>query len=180
MTGFPPERWLFTRGTHSVRVVREEDSKVCRLFLYGPDTDVVTHEFADITECMKRQAEIERTLLAEGYQLAQLSADRRGEHGTCSGPDHRRGGELIISTSEVEHSMSGTLFWSKRGDVACESHAPQSDSERWRAEGWCSIPASANGRHGLMYQCPHCAADGRSHRHIRETEDDADEHVRSA
>ena len=79
MTGFPPACWLYTRGHQSVRVVREEDSKVCRLFLYGPDTEVVTHEFADITECMKRQAEIERTLLAEGYQLVQPSSDRRSE-----------------------------------------------------------------------------------------------------
>ena len=84
MTGFPPERWLFTRGPQSVRVVREEDSKVCKLFLYGPDTEVVIHEFADITECMKRQAEIEQTLLAEGYQLAQASSERRSERRVAS------------------------------------------------------------------------------------------------
>ena len=49
--------------------MREEDSKRCRLFLYGPDTEVVTYEFADVTECMKRQAEIERALLAEDISL---------------------------------------------------------------------------------------------------------------
>jgi hypothetical protein len=90
MTGIPPECWLFTRGPQSVRLVREENSKGCRLFLYGPGTKIVTYDFSDVTECMKGQAEIEQTLLAEGYQLAQLPSDRRGEHGTWSGPDHRR------------------------------------------------------------------------------------------
>ena len=84
MTGIPPECWLFTRGRQSVRLVREEDSKRCRLFLYGPDTEVVTYEFADVTECMKRQAEIERALLAEGYQLVQPSSDWRNERRVAS------------------------------------------------------------------------------------------------
>jgi hypothetical protein len=70
--------------------VREENSKGCRLFLYGPGTEVVTHELADLTECMKRQAEIEQSLLAAGYQLAQSPSDRRSEHETWGGPDHRR------------------------------------------------------------------------------------------
>jgi hypothetical protein len=70
--------------------VREEDSKGCRLFLYGPGTEVVTHEFADVTECMKRQAEIEQNLLASGYQLVQASSDRRKEDRTSRGADHRR------------------------------------------------------------------------------------------
>jgi len=176
MTGIQPECCLFTRGPQSVRLVREENSKGCRLFLHGPGTRIVTHAFADVTECMKRQAEIEQTFLGEGYQLARLSSDRRVEHGTWCGPDRR----ADSSGTEVGHSMSDTLFWSKRGDVACESHAPDAGSERWKAEGWCSIPASANGRHGLTYQCPHCASDGRSYRPISETARDANEHARSA
>ena len=175
MTAIQSEYWLFTRGSQSVRLVREEDAKGCRLVLYGPGTRIVTHTFADVTECMKRQADIEQTLLGEGYQFAQ-SSDRRGEHGTWCGHDRR----ADSSNRQVEHSMSPTLFWSKRGDVACESHAPDAGSERWKAEGWCSIPASANGRHGLTYQCPHCASDGRSYRPISETARDANEHARSA
>jgi hypothetical protein len=61
--------------------------------------------------------------------------------------------------------MSETLFWSKRGDVACRSHAPEFVSERWRTEAWSPIPESASRRHGIEYQCPHCAPDGRPHRH---------------
>jgi hypothetical protein len=90
MTGIPETGWLFTRGSESVRLVREENSKGCRLSLYGPGTEIVDHEFADVTECMKRQAEIEQNLLAVGYQLAQPSSDRRSEHGTSRSPDHRR------------------------------------------------------------------------------------------
>jgi hypothetical protein len=88
MRGIQPECWLFTRGPQSVRLVREENVKGCRLFVYGPGTKIVIHDFADVTECMKRQAEIEQTILAEGYQLAQLSSDRRGEQ--RQGADHRR------------------------------------------------------------------------------------------
>ena len=89
MRGIPDQRWLFTRGPQSVRLVREEGPNGCLLFLYGPGTEVVTHRFADVTECMKRQAEIERSLLAEGYQLARSPVDRRSEHGTWHGPDRR-------------------------------------------------------------------------------------------
>ena len=66
--------------------MREEDSTGCRLFVYGLGSDVVTHEFANATDCMKRQAEIEQHLLGSGYQLAQSSSDRRREHATWRGP----------------------------------------------------------------------------------------------
>jgi hypothetical protein len=70
-------------------LVREENSKGCRLLLYGPATELVTHQFADVTEYMKRQAKIEQSLAA-GYQLAQPSSDRRSERGIWRGADHRR------------------------------------------------------------------------------------------
>jgi len=63
--------------------------------------------------------------------------------------------------------MSDMLFWSKRGDVACGSHAPDQGSDRWQAAEWCSMPESAKRRYGLTYQCPRCAPDGRPHRHFR-------------
>jgi hypothetical protein len=90
MTGIPASAWLYTRGLQSVRLVREENSKGCRLFRYGPGTEVATHEFADLTGCMKRQSEIEQSLLAEGYQFEQSLSDRRSEHGTWRRLDHRR------------------------------------------------------------------------------------------
>ena len=58
--------------------------------LYGPGTEVAIHEFADVTECIRRQAEIEQSLQAAGYQLAQSPSDRRSEHEKWRGPDHRR------------------------------------------------------------------------------------------
>jgi hypothetical protein len=59
------------------------------------------------------------------------------------------------------------LFWSKRGGVACGPHAPDQQSDRWTAEAWCQIPPEEHTRHGLTYQCPQCAPDGRTHRHVR-------------
>jgi hypothetical protein len=91
MTETRESGWLYTRGPQSVRLVREENSQGCvRLFVHGPGTDVVTYDFANVAECMKRQARIELNLLAAGYQLAQLSSDRRSEDGEWHGPHHRR------------------------------------------------------------------------------------------
>jgi hypothetical protein len=80
MTGIPESRWLYTRGAQSVRLLREETPDGCRVFLHGPATDVTTHDFANIADCMKWQAQIELGLLASGYQLARSSSDRRREH----------------------------------------------------------------------------------------------------
>jgi hypothetical protein len=66
MSGSPPYSWLFTRGSDSVRLVREESSNGCLLSVYGPATDAVTHTFANVAECITRQAEVEQRLLAQG------------------------------------------------------------------------------------------------------------------
>ena len=91
MTHVQPADWLFTRGPQSVRIVREQGSNSSlRLFVYGPGTKIVTHDFSDVAECMKRQAEIEHQLLGAGFHLLRLSSDRREKYGIWSGPDHRR------------------------------------------------------------------------------------------
>jgi hypothetical protein len=81
MIRIPDSGWLYTRGSQSVRLVREERSDG-RLFVYGPGADVVMHEFANVAECMTRQAEIEQGLLAAGYRLTQSLLDRRSEDGS--------------------------------------------------------------------------------------------------
>ena len=47
------------------------------------------------------------------------------------------------------------LFWSKRGEVACQEHAPDSASDRWTVEGWRPIVPSDLGR--ITYRCQHCS-----------------------
>lgn len=85
----PDSCWLYTRGSESVRLVREENSKECRLSMYGPGTEVVAYVFADVTECMKQQSDIEQHLQAAGYQLAQSSSDRRHTHRAWLRSGHR-------------------------------------------------------------------------------------------
>ena len=167
MTEISRDGWLYTRGSQSIRLVREQHSKGCLLSLHGPGTELVTHELTDVTECMKRQAEIERRLLAARYRLAQPSSNRRSEEGLWCGPDQRRAATLMTSRSEEQPMTRDTLFWSRRGGVACGLHAPASDFEQWQSEGWCSIPDASIRRHGLAYQCPHCAPDGRVHRPLQ-------------
>lgn len=50
--------------------------------------------------------------------------------------------------------MAQTLFWSRKGEIACEQHAPGSSTPRWEAEGWQAIPAVPGRR--ISYQCQHC------------------------
>jgi hypothetical protein len=90
MTAIPEPVCLYTRGAESVRLVREVSSTDCRLFVHGPGTSVVAHEFADVAACMKAQAVIEQHLVTAGYQLARPTTERRGAAGTWGGPAHRR------------------------------------------------------------------------------------------
>ena len=46
------------------------------------------------------------------------------------------------------------LFWSKRGEIACERHAPAAQSARWVGEGWQVLPRLEGRR--ITYQCQHC------------------------
>ena len=85
----PESWWVFTRGSDSIRLVRQEHAMGCRLFLYGPGTETVAYEFGDLTECMRRQAEIEQTLLAEAYQVVQQSSDGRRDDAIWLVPDQR-------------------------------------------------------------------------------------------
>jgi CheY-like chemotaxis protein len=59
-------------------------------------------------------------------------------------------------------SEGHALFWSRRGDVACETHAPVAGSGRWRDEGWAVIPSGAT-RNRVEYRCQYC--DGGPIRH---------------
>jgi hypothetical protein len=78
------------RGAQSVLLVREQDSTRWRLSVFGPGTEVTVREFDELADCMKRQAEVEQSLMAEGYHIAQVPSDRRSEYGSWHGSDQRR------------------------------------------------------------------------------------------
>ena len=59
------------------------------------------------------------------------------------------------------------LYWSARGQVACEAHAPQEQSARWVAERWAAVPGAALGRRRVTYQCQYCSPLGTALRRIQ-------------
>jgi hypothetical protein len=93
--------WLFTRGPSSVRLVREDNVGYVHLSVYGPEIEVATYDFANPGDCRRRQAEIELTILAAGYQLAQASSERRREQRIWHGADRRRAERMISSDVSI-------------------------------------------------------------------------------
>src|SRR5687768_7637488 len=89
MAASPMLSWVYTRGAQSVRLVREVHLQRCNLIVYGPGTEIVTHEFSDVTECMKRQAEIEAGLQTAGYQFDTTSSERSIKRRISRGADNR-------------------------------------------------------------------------------------------
>ena len=76
--------WLFTRGAQSVRLARrEQPGGPTELVVHGPGDERQVHGFASVADCMQRQSEIERRLMAEGFTLRH-APERRG------GADRRR------------------------------------------------------------------------------------------
>jgi CheY-like chemotaxis protein len=56
----------------------------------------------------------------------------------------------------AKHVMDDGLFWSRRGEVACVTHAPAADSPRWLDEQWSPVQRVST---RVTYQCQHCAND---------------------
>ena len=89
--GLVQTAWLFTRGTQSIRIVRiTGPDGAQQLLISGPGAEWAVHDAEDPIFCVRYQADLERRLVSDGYQLASfLSAERR------SGADRRgasRGG----------------------------------------------------------------------------------------
>lgn len=78
MIGTAETAWLFTRGPQSVRIVRlgQPDGPV-RLLVLGPGPGYTSYDSPDATDCVTYQSQVERTLVAEGYQLERLAAAER-------------------------------------------------------------------------------------------------------
>jgi len=75
-------QWLYVRGKQSVLVLRTAyPGPTARVLVLGPGHASQDHDCSDLVDCLALQAEIERELVAEGYQL--LERDRR------SGRDRR-------------------------------------------------------------------------------------------
>jgi hypothetical protein len=93
--GLVQTAWLFTRGSQSVRIVRiTRPNGAQQLLVSGPGSESSVHEAEDPIFCVRFQADLERRLVAEGYQLASfMSAERRSgldRRGTPRGGADRR------------------------------------------------------------------------------------------
>ena len=53
-------------------------------------------------------------------------------------------------------TMTTRLYWSNRGEVACESHAPDPSDPRWSVEGWQLMPLRVYRALTSSYRCQHC------------------------
>ena len=74
-----------------MRLVREENSQRCHLVVQGSETEIAIYALPNVAECMKRQADIEGSLQAAGYQLdtITISSDRRSKLLIRRDFDHR-------------------------------------------------------------------------------------------
>src|SRR5688500_20233423 len=93
--GLVQTAWLFTRGTQSVRIVRiTRPNGAQQLLVSGPGAESSIHEAEDPIFCVGYQADLERRLVSDGYQLASImSAERRSgvdRRGTERGANERR------------------------------------------------------------------------------------------
>jgi len=53
-------------------------------------------------------------------------------------------------------NAAARLYWSVRGEVACEAHAPEPTDPRWYVEGWQRLPVRAARGRRTTYECQHC------------------------
>ena len=60
----------------------------------------------------------------------------------------------------MSHQPAIQLYWSARGQVACENHAPRTDDPRWAAEDWQALPNPLYTPRGASFQCQQCPQSG--------------------
>ena len=121
----------------TVQPLREPDRYVLRA------DDIVRKPFedADILAAVQRACDVPQARAAAATTIPRS----RPAPGTATGT----AGTLTVNS----------LFWSRRGEIACAEHAPPADAPRWRDERWEALPAGAGGGR-ILYRCQHCPGDG--------------------
>jgi hypothetical protein len=74
---------------------------------------------------------------------------------------------MMAATRQAREKPARDLFWSKRGVVACATHAPAPASEHWNLQGWQQAPAWRQKVKLTILQCQFCR--GRPYVHHSET-----------
>lgn len=65
--------WLYVRGSESIRIVLDGTS----LAVYGPGTRFSHSNFGESMDATLYQAEVEQSLVLDGWTLEQLTTERR-------------------------------------------------------------------------------------------------------
>ena len=117
-----------------------------------------------IVVTVRMLGEYERHALRTPYVVVKPFAER----GLLAVVDRAMstGEPRIPSFEKPPRPAPDQLFWSKRGEVACANHAPDSTSARWSEERWSAIPAET-GQQKVLYQCQHCPGALGPVRHVR-------------
>ena len=63
---------------------------------------------------------------------------------------------ILASARQAREKRALELFWSKRGVVACATHAPAPASENWKLQGWQQVPAWRQTVKSTILQCQFC------------------------
>ena len=74
---------------------------------------------------------------------------------------------ILAAARKAREKPAVGLFWSKRGVVACATHAPAPASENWKLQGWQQVPAWRQTVKLTILQCQFCH--GRPYARSRET-----------
>ena len=66
----------------------------------------------------------------------------------CDSPQARAAASTTLpqpapATGTAETLTVNSLFWSRRGEIACAEHAPTADAHRWGDERWQALPSGA-------------------------------------
>lgn len=63
---------------------------------------------------------------------------------------------ILTAARQGREKPAADLFWSKRGMVACATHAPKPASENWKLQGWQQVPPRRQAVNAAVLQCQFC------------------------
>lgn len=92
MSATTTRAWLFVRGPESVRIVIDGAS----VAVYGPGPRFSQSHFREEMDATLHQADVEQSLVLDGWTLEQLTTERRVPQAQLPKGADRRGGIRLV------------------------------------------------------------------------------------